>query len=105
MLDKTLSKLLTSLHESKLFVQSVYLKFFCKLAIPKIVTSSLSSPVNKRNILCSGFLLTWVPVWDSANQVHSRVSNVNLTLYGVRGRSGGSGRRAPEIFPVFPDVD
>ena len=71
----------------------VHLKFFCKLAIRKIFMSSLFSPVKKRNNLCeikrkgyrSGLLLTWVPVWDSAHQVHSRVSNVNFVLCG-RGR-------------------
>jgi hypothetical protein len=32
-----------------------------------------------------GFSLTRVPVWDSAHQVHSRVSNVNFVLCGRRG--------------------
>ena len=51
MLDKTLSKLLTGLHESKLFVQSVFIcTFFSKLTIPSIYMSSLLSPVKNINI-------------------------------------------------------
>jgi hypothetical protein len=74
------------------FLICVYLKCFCKLAIRKIFMSSLFSPVKKRNIFCSdrkmyrpGLSLTWVPVWDSAHQVHSRVSNVNFVVCGRGG--------------------
>ena len=55
-------------------------------------------------------------MWDSAHQVHSRVSNVNFVLCGWRGEGGaieifhvivwaeGEGG-AIEIFHVCPDVD
>jgi hypothetical protein len=50
----------------------------------------------KRKMYHPGLSLTWVPVWDSAHQVHSRVSNVNFVLCG---------REALEIFPVCSDVN
>jgi hypothetical protein len=53
----------------------------------------------KRKMYRPGLSLTRVPVWDSAHQVHSRVSNVNFVLCG-RGGRGVLG-----ICPVCPDVD
>jgi hypothetical protein len=52
----------------------------------------------KRKMYRSSLSLTWVTVWDSAHQVHSRVSNVNFVLCGRE-------RGTLEIFPVCPDVD
>ena len=51
--------------------------------------------------LCMVFLLTRVPVWDFAPQVHSRVSNINFILLGLGLGGGGN----PEIFPVCSDVN
>jgi len=62
------------------------------LATTKLATNKaicLKTPKNiKGKMYRPGLLLTWVPVWDSAHQVHSRVSNVNFVLCG---RGGGGG--------------